>query len=89
MLNEKIGTIEIATLRKDAERIKSGMGVVAWAVLEMFKRSGMPPDEIGQLHAKMNEHFPKPSDDECNAILKVVEARLQDDKVPASGLWYS
>ncbi|MGE3759070.1 MAG: hypothetical protein AB7H97_15010 [Pseudobdellovibrionaceae bacterium] len=87
--NEKIGDIEISKLKKDAESLKSGFGAVSWAVLEMFKRAGMPKAEVEQIHAKMNEYFPKPSNDECNAILKVVESRLQEDKEASSKLWYS
>lgn len=85
---EKIGSIEVNDLKKESEALKSGMGVVSWAVLEMFKRAGMPKAEVDQLHAKMNEYFPKPSNDECNAILKVVEARLESDKENDSNLWY-
>ncbi len=62
---------------------------MSWAVLEMFKRAGMPNSGVEMLHAKMNEYFPKPSNDECNAILKVVESRLQDDKEADTKLWYS
>jgi hypothetical protein len=84
---EKTTKIDYKKLKKDADRIKSGMGVVAWAVLEMFKRGGMPAAEVKELHKKMDRYFANPSNDECNAILKVVEARVQEDKEDKD-LWY-
>jgi hypothetical protein len=85
---DKIGNIKISQLKKDSSRLKNGMGVVSWAVLEMFRRAGMPTDEIEQLKKKMNTYFTRPTNDECNAILKVVEDRLQEDKEQVTSLWY-
>ena len=76
-----------SALQTEAAEFKGGMGAVAWAVLEMFKRARLPEGEIMQLRTKMDEYFVKPSNDECNAILKVLETRLQKDK-GAGNLWY-
>jgi hypothetical protein len=84
----KIGNIEINALKSESDKIKSGMGSVAWAVLEMFKRGGMNKDEVHDLHTKMEHFFANPTNDECNAILKVVETRIQEDKEPGKDIWY-
>jgi len=81
--------LEDRELKNSSLELKSGMGAVSWAVLEMFKRAGMPQTEVAALHQKMNEYFPKPSNDECNAILKVVEARLDEEKADDKELWYT
>lgn len=87
--NEKIGTIDVSQLKAEASSLKSGLGAVAWATLEMFRRGGLPADEVKQIQDKMNEYFAKPSNDVCNAVLRVVEARLVEDKEPNSSVWYS
>jgi hypothetical protein len=79
---------DLNQLKQEASTLKSGFGAVAWAVLEMFKRGGMPESEIKAIHEKMNHYFAQPSNVECNAILKVVEDRLLEDK-ETSGVWYS
>lgn len=86
--NEKIGSIDLAQLKKESAELKSGLGSIAWATLEMFKRGGMPPEEIKQIQEKMNHYFAQPSNDECNSVLRVVEARLTEDKVANSSIWY-
>jgi hypothetical protein len=75
-------------LLNDSHELKGGMGAVAWAALEMFKQAGMPQAQRDELCAQMTEYFAKPTDDVCNAILKVLEARLQQDK-EGTGVWYS
>jgi hypothetical protein len=89
MNDEKIGSVDVAQLKAEASSLKSGLGAVAWATLEMFKRGGMPPQELKRIQERMNTYFAMPSDDECNAILRVVEARLVEDKAPDSNVWYS
>lgn len=61
---------------------------MAWATSEMFKQGGMPAEEIKQIQEKMTMYFAKPSNDVCNAVLRVVEARLVEDKEPNSNIWY-
>jgi hypothetical protein len=85
---EMINNCDVNQLKQEAATLKSGFGAVAWAVLEMLKRGGMPQSEVQAIHEKMNHYFAKPSNEECNAILKVVEDRLIEDKEP-SGIWYS
>ena len=85
---DSIGDVNVTELKTSSQELKTGMGAVAWAVLEMFRRGGMTSDEVSELHRKMNEYFPLPSNDECNAILKVVETRLHEDKSEANQLWY-
>lgn len=89
LANEKTNAVDVTQLKAEASSLKSGLGAVAWATLEMFKRGGMPEGEIKQIHEKMNEYFAKPSNDVCNAVLEVVEARLNEDKEPNSNTWYS
>lgn len=79
---------DISELKKSSMQLESGMGAVAWAVLEMFRRGGMPEIEITALHEKMNRYFMEPTNAECNAILKVVEERLREDKVSSGDRWY-
>lgn len=86
---KKIDSIDFKKLKSESESLKSGLGVVAWATLEMFKRGGMGEDELKQIQDKMNHYFAKPSNDVCNAVLQVVEARLVEDKEPNSGIWYA
>jgi hypothetical protein len=74
-------------LLENSLALKSGMGAVAWAVLEMFRRGGMDADKVNALHADMNKFFTIPSNDECNSILKVVEERLRTDKATTDS-WY-
>jgi hypothetical protein len=87
--NEKIGSIDLKQLKSESDSLKSGLGVVAWATLEMFKRGGMPAEEIKQIQDQMNRYFAKPSNDVCNAVLRVVETRLVEDKEPTSNIWYA
>lgn len=86
---EKIGAIDVKQLKAESDSLKSGLGVVAWATLEMFKRGGMPAEEIKQIQEKMNHYFAKPSNDVCNAVLRVIETRLVEDKEPNSNIWYA
>ncbi len=71
-----------------SKELEGGMGAIAFATLEMFRRGGLPETEVKALHEKMKSHFMKPSNEECNAILKVVETRLESDKEADQGLWY-
>jgi hypothetical protein len=80
-------TIENQNLLEKSREVKSGLGSVAWATLEMLKRGGMPTNEIEKLNEDMNNYFAKPSDDVCNTVLRVVEKRLVEDK-EESGNWY-
>lgn len=89
MKDEKIGAVDVAQMKEEASSLKSGLGAVAWATLEMFRRGGMPEQELKRIHERMNTYFAMPSDDECNAILRVVETRLVEDKNPDSNTWYS
>lgn len=86
---EMSNSTNYADLKEDSMKLESGMGAVAWAVLEMFKRGGMPQEEIDSIHKQMDHYFAKPANDECNAILKVVEDRLQEDKIDSKEIWYS
>jgi hypothetical protein len=80
---------DFTELKQSSMKLESGLGSVAWAVLEMFKRGGMPQAEVESIHKKMDHYFAKPSNEECNAILKVVEERLQEDKISEKEIWYS
>ena len=88
MTNEKIGSVDVGQLKEEAASLKSGLGAVAWATLEMLKRGGMPAAELNQMHEKMIECFAKSPNDVCNAVLRVVETRLAEDKEPGSNIWY-
>lgn len=72
-----------------SEELEGAMGAVAFATLEMFRRGGLPEDEIQAIHEKMKIYFMKPSNEECNAILKTVETRLKTDKEANREIWYS
>lgn len=85
--NEKIGSIDLNQLKTQSDSLKSALGVVAWATLEMFKRGGMPGEELNQIQEKMNHYFAQSSNEVCNAVLRVVEARLIEDKEPNSNIW--
>jgi hypothetical protein len=63
------------------------MGAIAWAVLEMFRRGGMEPSRVNAIHEEMTKYFAIPGNDDCNAILKVVEERLRSDKTGGDD-WY-
>ena len=67
---------------------KSGMGAVSWAVIEMFRQAGMPELEMNSIQQQMDVYFPKPSNQTCNSILKIVESRLETDKV-SEDTWYN
>ena len=71
-----------------SNELEGGMGAVAFAVLEMFRRGGMEENEVIALHEKMKTYFMVPSNEECNAILGVVEERLKQDKRLENGKWY-
>ncbi len=90
MLESGVNKSSVCThseLLENSQALKSGMGAVAWAVLEMFRRGGMDAAKVSALHADMNKFFTVPSNDECNSILKVVEERLRSDKTEAES-WY-
>lgn len=89
LINKKISSIDLKQLKTESDTLKSGLGVVAWATLEMFKRGGMPAEEIKQIQEKMNHYFAQPSNDVCNAVLKIVETRLVEDKKPNADIWYA
>ncbi|MEQ1875368.1 MAG: hypothetical protein ABL958_01900 [Bdellovibrionia bacterium] len=86
---ESTKNCDVSLMKQEAAPLKSAFGAVAWSVLEMFRRGGMSEDEVKAIHEKMNHYFAKPSNDECNAILKVVESRLTEDKEPGREIWYS
>lgn len=71
-----------------SQAMEGGMGAISFAVLEMFRRGGMDEADVKALHEKMKVHFMKPSNAECNAVLKMVETRLQMDKEPGQNAWY-
>ena len=77
------------TLLSESTQLEGAMGAIAFATLEMFRRSGLPEVEVEALHEKMKIYFMKPSNDECNAIIKMVETRLKKDKQPNREVWYS
>ncbi|MBY0370558.1 hypothetical protein K2X33_07725 [bacterium] len=76
-------------LLKASNELDGPMGAVAFAVLEMFRRGGLPQAEVQELHEKMKLFFMRPSNAECNAILKMVETRLKTEKEPDKEIWYS
>jgi hypothetical protein len=80
---------QTSDLKKESMTMQGGMGAVAWAVLEMFKRGGMHAEEVKQIQQKMTHYFAIPSDEVCNAILSVVEERLAEEKEPNTDIWYS
>lgn len=69
--------------------LEGAMGAIAFATLEMFRRGGLPEAEVKALHEKMKVYFMRPSNEECNAILRMVETRLEADKEPERDVWYS
>lgn len=76
-------------LLSESAKLEGAMGAIAFATLEMFRRGGLPEAEVQALHEKMKVHFMKPSNEECNAILKMVETRLKTEKETAREVWYS
>lgn len=81
-------TIDRENLLEESRILKSGLGAVGWAVLEMMRRGGMPEDKLEQLQIDMNTYFAAPSNQEANTILRVLERRLEEDKV-RDGTWYT
>lgn len=75
------------TLERSRE-MEGGMGAIAFAVLEMFRLGGMDEDSIKNIHEKMQHYFMIPTNKECNAICKVVETRLAEDRRQDNSLWY-
>ena len=73
-------------LLSQSNDLEGAMGAIAFAVLEMFRRGGMKEAEITELHEKMKKYFMVPSNADCNAICKMLETRLQSEKV--NGAWY-
>jgi hypothetical protein len=71
-----------------SQEFQGGLGAVAWAVLEMLRRGGMPEESLMSWYEEMTRRFARPSDEDCNAILGVVERRLAADRNPTSGRWY-
>ena len=80
---------DYAWLLEDSRRMQGGLGAVAYAMLEMFRRGGLDRAAIETLHGQMEEYFAKPSNDDCNSICKMVYTRLEEDREPETGLWYS
>lgn len=78
---------ELERLYENSLTLEGGMGAVAWAALEMFRRGGMSQAQIQALREQMNTYFAKPTDDDCNSILGVLEKRLSDDRTSAN-VWY-
>ena len=76
-------------LLNESAKLEGAMGAIAFATLEMFRRGGLPESEVQALHEKMKVYFMKPSNAECNAILKIVETRLKTDKETNREVWYS
>lgn len=86
-MNAETNSSTYENILKRSSELEGAMGAVAFAVLEMFRLGGMKESEVKELHEKMKIYFMKPSNSECNAVIKMVETRLQDEKEP-SGLWY-
>jgi hypothetical protein len=74
---------------RDSNALDGAMGAIAFAVLEMFRRGGMDEEELNILHEKMKEYFMVATNEECNAICRMVETRLQIDKRSENGYWYN
>ena len=74
-------------LLEDSRSQEGAMGALTWAVLEMFKRAGMPDDRLNELFREMLQYFPRPANWECNEILRVLEHRLSLDKC-SEHHWY-
>lgn len=68
--------------------VEGPMGAIAFAVLEMFRRGGLEETEVEALHERMKRYFMVPSNAECNAIIRMVETRLQSEKVAEPAVWY-
>ena len=75
-------------LLKESQEFTSGMGAIAWATLETLKQGGLPAKDLAKLFEQMKKYFGEPSDEACNEILRVVESRLESDKIPGKAAWY-
>ena len=80
-------SLDNQNLLENSRQLESGLGAIAWATLEMLRRGGMPNEKLQKLENDMNAYFAKPSNVECNTILRVVEKRLMEDK-EEDGIWY-
>lgn len=81
-------TFKNENLLEKSKELKSGLGAVAWATLEMLKRGGLPEQRLKEIQEDMNKHFAIPTSEECNTILRVLEKRLAEDR-ESDGVWYS
>jgi len=79
---------DFEALLQKSSYLEGAMGAIAFAVLEMFRRGGMSESEVEAIHEKMKTYFMVPSNDECNAICKMLETRLQKEKRKEDGVWY-
>ncbi|MBI3017122.1 MAG: hypothetical protein HYY62_03890 [Deltaproteobacteria bacterium] len=75
-------------LLEKSKELKSGLGAIAFAIVEGLRRSGAEKEQINQILELLQKQFPKLKNDECNALCKVTEMRLQTDKIPGKEIWY-
>lgn len=78
-------------LLKESQAMSGGLGALAFGVLQLMKKGGMPENELAEVRRVMNQYFQVPTDETCNLVLRVVERRLVDDRISlADGIhrWY-
>ena len=66
---------------KSSWKMDGAMGAIAFAVLEMFRLGGLDEESILSIHRKMELYFMNPSNEECNAICKMVPSTVDECKV--------
>jgi hypothetical protein len=86
-MSENPAALYMETLDR-SRQLSGGMGAIAFGVLEMFRLGGMDEDSIRSFHEKMQHYFMIPTNEECNAICKMVETRLAEDRRKDNNLWY-
>ena len=79
---------EFDSLLAESQSYQGGLGAVAWAVLEMLRRGRMHEQDLQKIYDQMVATFARAEDDECDLVVRVLEARLAADKDPETGRWY-
>lgn len=80
-------TVNTKQLMDESHEMDNGLGAVAWATIEMLKRGGADAVKTQEVLDLMKSTFAKCSAVECNAVLMVLEMRLQHDK-KGKLVWY-
>ncbi len=79
--------LDVKKLVEESMSMPGALGAISYAVLKGLLAGGADEKTVAGVRVLMQEHFPKLSDNDCNALCDLVYARLQK-QATNGGKWY-